>query len=803
MRLRTTIRSLLRERTFVSAVVATLAIGIGGCLTMFTVIKAVLFAPLPYLDANRLVSVWMSNPPQGIDRDVISHPMFRDWRDESRGVFAAMSVHTSQFGNILAGSTAEEVRVATVSEEFFATVGVAARLGRTFTAEDFVDGRHRVLVLSHGLWQRAFGGRSDVLGRDLLYQGRPHTIVGVLSAGAEYPPDVELWAPLANSSEWQSSREARGALWLNVIARLHPHVTVPTAAERMRLVQAAQNAAFPDNVPGTGTLVTLVRDDLVGPSRRPLWLLQGAVVFVLLIACANVSNLFLARATAREREVATRVALGAGGRALARQWMGEAWLLASAGGGIGLLLAIVTTDLVVRAAPPQIPRLAIISVDWVVVSAAIVLAMVTAILIGVAPLARLLRTDLAGTLKDGARTVDETSGRGRLRLMLVAAQFALALILLVGAGLLLRSFAVLADTPSGFTAERVLSARVALPGAKYPQASDRLQFWERLRRDVAALPGVERVAGVSSVLLGRLPNSAPIVVEGRPDLPESLRAWPVALDSATPGYFDAVGMQLLRGRDVSDSDQPGRTRVVVVNDALASTYFGTLDVIGRRIAFDGQKPDWLEIVGVVSNARRTAPELEARPETYFPHAQRPTGGMTLIVRTAQDPIASVPAIRDVVRRLDPEQPVARVTALQSLLDTRLAERRFLLALLGGFATVALMLSIVGIYGVMSYTVGRRRQEFGIRAALGARRGDLSSLVLRQGLIITAIGVGAGVVGAVLVTRLLEGLLFGVQRLDRTVFASVTGVLAACALLACWLPARRAAKADPMRALRHD
>ena len=803
MGLRTTVRSLLRERTFVAAVTLTLAIGIGGCLTMFTVVKAVLFAPLPYLDANRLVSVWMTNPLQGIDRDVVSYPMFRDWRDQTRLVFSAMSVHNTQFGNIVAGSTAEEVRVAIVSEEFFSAVGVNARLGRTFTSDDFIDGRHRVVVLSHGLWQRALGGRADILGRDVVFMGGPHTVIGVLAPGSEYPPDVELWAPLADSPEWRGNREARGALWLNVIARLQPNVTLQSADERMRVVQNAQNAAYPENVPGTSTLVTLVRDDLVGTSRQPLWLLQGAVVLVLLIACANVSNLFLARATAREREVATRVALGAGWQPLVRQWMGEAWWLTAFGAAAGLLLAIVTTDLVVRAAPPQIPRLGIISVDWIVVAAGVLLTMITALLIGLAPLARLLRTDLVGTLKDGGRTVDETSGRGRLRLALVAAQFALALILLVGAGLLLRSFAALVDTASGFNAERVVSARVALPGAKYPQAADRLQFWERLRRDVAALPGVERVAGVSSVLLSRLPNSAPIVVEGRPDLPDSLRTWPVALDSATSGYFDTVGMRLLRGRDVSDADGPANLRVVVVNEALAMSYFGTLDVIGKRISFDGQKPNWLTIVGVVSNARRTAPELEARPETYFPHAQRPSGGMTLLVRTAQDPMAIVPAMRDVVRRLDAEQPVARVAALQSLLDSRLAERRFLLALLGGFASVALVLSIVGIYGVMSYTVGRRRHEFGIRAALGAGRTDLSSLVLRQGLAVTTAGVGAGVAGALLVTRLLEGLLFGVHRLDLTVFIAVTFVLTACGLIACWLPARRAAKADPMRALRQD
>jgi predicted permease len=570
----------------------------------------------------------------------------------------------------------------------------------------------------------------------------------------------------------------------------------------MAVVQTAQNQAYPDNAPGTSTLVTLLRDDMVAAARRPLWLLQGSVLLVLLIACANVSNLFLTRATARERDTATRAALGAEWRRLARAWLGETLLLTAAGALAGLGLAIWVVNMVVAAAPPQIPRIGSIQIDWVVVAVGAVLTLVTALTVGGAPLLRVARVDVATTLKEGGRTIEEQGGRARVRLGLVAAQLALALMLLVGAGLLLRSFAAVLDTPSGFRPEGVLTARVALP-PKYERVAQRLQFWQRLRTEVAALPSVERVAGVSAVLLTRLPNSAPIVVEGRPDLPESLRSWPVAIDTVTPGYFDAVGMQVTHGRDVSDADVATTTRVVVVNQTLATSYFGAADVVGRRIAFDSQNPTWLTIVGVVSDARRSGPELDARAETYFPHGQRATGQLTLVVRAAADPMTLVPSIREAVRRLDPEQPVARITTLAALLDARLAERRFLLSLLGGFALVALLLAGIGIYGVMAYTVGRRRHEFGIRAALGASRSELSHLVLRQGLIVTLAGVMLGTLGAFAVTRVMDRLLYGVGRADPLVFGAVTTLLGLCSLLACWLPARRAATADPMSVLRQE
>lgn len=802
MSLRTSIRALARERAFTAAVGLTLAIGLGGCLAIFSVVKGVLFAPLPYLQAERVAIVWMTNPQQGFDRDVVSYPMFRDWRDQSRDVFEGMATYSSQFANIVAGSVPEEIRAGAVSEEFFHTIGIRPRLGRTLNPDDYVDGRHRVAVLSHGLWQRAFGARDDVVGRDAMVLGQPHTIVGVLPPGTEYPTDAEIWVPLASTAETRQQMEARGALWLTVVARLREGVALEAAQQRMTAVQNAQNAAYPDNVPGTGTLVTLLREDMVNAARRPLWLLQGAVLLVLLIACANVSNLFLARATARERETATRAALGAGWRRLSREWLAETLFLTTLGATLGLLLAVGIVTLVVAAAPPQIPRLASVSVDWGVVLTGAALTIVTALLIGAAPLMRWSGADLGAALKEGGRTVEEQGGRARVRIGLVVGQLALALVLLVGAGLLLRSFAVLVDTPSGFDAEGVLTARVALPATKYQQPAERLQFWERLRADVKALPSVTRVAGVSTVLLGRLPNSAPIVVEGRPDLPDGLRNWPVSIDSVTPGYFETVGMKLLRGRDVSGADLPTAQRVVVVNETLATSYFGTPDVIGRRVAFGGgDKPNWLTIVGLVSNARRSGPELEARAETYFPHGQRTTGSMTLVVRSDGDPTTLVLPIREVVRRLDPEQPVSRVNTLAALLDGRLSERRFVLALLGGFAVVALMLSAIGIYGVMAYTVGRRRQELGIRAALGASRSDLSWLVLRQGVMITTAGIMLGVGGAFAITRLMERLLFGVSPSDPIVFAGVTVLLCASALAACYLPARRAAKADPMGLLR--
>ena len=805
MSLRTSIRALLRERAFTAAVGLTLALGLGGCLAIFTIIKGVLFAPLPYLQAERLVLVWMTNPQQGFDRDVVSYPMFRDWRDQSREVFESMAVVSSQSANILAGAAPEEVRMGAVSEEFFHTVGVTNHLGRTFVPDDYLDGRHRVAVLSHGLWRRAFGGDSAIIGRDAMVNGRPYSIVGVLSPGSEYPPDAELWVPLATTAESRAQMEARGALWLPVIARLRQGVPVETAQQRMILVQTAQNAAYPDNTPGTSASVTPLLDDMVASSRRPLWLLQGAVLLVLLIAGANVSNLFLARATARERETATRAALGAGWRRLAREWLDETLVLTTAGALGGLALAIWAVRGVVAAAPPQIPRLASISFDWTIVAAGAALTLITSLAIGLAPLWRVMRADMNSTLKEGGRTVEEHGGRARVRLGLVTAQLALALMLLVGAGLLLRSFAAVLETPSGFEADGVFTARISLPAATYQQPAQRLQFWERLRSEVAALPSVQRVAGITTILLGRLPNSSPIIVEGRPDLPEGLRNWPVAIDSVTAGYFETVGMRLLQGRDVAETDVATAPRVVVVNEALALAYFETLDVVGRRISFGSLGPNtpWLTIVGVVGNARRSGPELDARAETYFPHPQRPSGSMTLVVKTAGDPLSLTPAIRQVVQRLDPAQPIARVSALATMLDARLAERRFVLSLLGGFALVALLLSAIGMYGVMAYTVGRRRHEFGVRAALGATRVDLSRLVLRQGALVIAVGGLLGIGGAFAVTRLMERLLFGVSATDPLVFAAVTWLLSVTALLACWLPARKAASVDPMGVLRQE
>jgi putative ABC transport system permease protein len=798
-------RGLLRERAFTAAVGLTLAIGLGGCLAIFTIVKGVLYAPLPYLQAERLALVWMTNPQQGFDRDIVSYPVFRDWRDQSREVFESMAVYTSQSANILAGASPEEVRMGVVSEEFFHTVGVGNRLGRTFEPGDYVEGRHRVTVLSHGLWRRAFGGRPDIIGRDAMVNGRPYSVVGVLAPGSEYPTDAELWIPLAITADSRQQMEARGALWLPVIARLREGVPIAAAHQRMIVVQSAQNAAYPDNLPGTSTLVTLLLDDMVASARRPLWLLQGAVLLVLLIACANVSNLFLARVTARGRETATRAALGAGWWRLSREWLNQTLALTTCGALAGLGLAVWAIRAVVSAAPPQIPRLASVSIDWTIVAAGAALTLLTSLAIGVAPLWRIARADVSSTLKGGSRTVEEQGGGSRVRLGLVTAQLALALILLVGAGLLLRSFAAVLDTPSGFQADGVFTARISLPAAKYQQPVQRLQFWERLRTDVAALPSVQRVAGVTTILLGRLPNSAPIIIEGRPDLPEGLRRWPVAIDSVTSGYFDAVGMRVVRGRDVADTDLTTALRVVVVNEALALSYFETLDVVGRRISFGSPGPNtqWLTIVGVVSNARRSGPELDARAETYFPHPQRPSGSMTLVVKAAADPLSLTPAIRQVVQRLDPEQPIARVNALASILDARLAERRLVLALLGGFAGIALFLSAIGIYGVMAYTVGRRRHEFGVRAALGASRVDLSRLVLRQGAIVIVTGVLLGVGGAFVVTRLMERLLFGVSATDPLVFAAVTLLLSATALVACWLPARRAANADPMQVLRQE
>lgn len=807
--LRVAIRALRREPGFSATVILTLVIGLGGCLAIFSVVRAVLLELLPFPNPDQLAAVWMTNPKQGFDRDVISYPQFRDWRDGSRDLLSGLAGYSVQTGNLTTQGPARETRAIAVSEEFFAVLGATTAMGRTLEPTDFEPGRHRVMVIGQALWASAFGSDPAVIGKTVRLNGEPHQVVGVLPAGVAYPDDAELWTPMAILPDQRQRFEDRGLLWLTVIARLEPHVSVAAAQDALlvidkRLQQEYRGAATPD----TGVLVSRLHDDVVGSSRRSLWLLQGAVIFVLLIACANVSNLLLARVSARSREIATRTALGASWRRIASESVTETLILAAAGGVLGLLTAMWAVDLFTRMGPSQIPLSHRVSVDWMVTAVGAGLCVVTAMLVGLAPVLFAGRVDVTTTLKAGGRNPNEAGGSGRLRTALVVGQIALALVLLVGAGLLIKSFARVLAIHTGFTTTSALTARFALPAEKYPAPAQRVAMWNELTRQVAALPGVEAVGAVSTVLIGRVPVSSPMAVEGRPELPEPLASFPVAIDSATPGYFDAVGQPLIVGRLINEHDTAESLPVVVANEALARQYFGTTDIIGRRVTFgDPANPQttWPTIVGIVRDVRRAnaGPQLQARPEAYFPYPQRARPGMMIVVRTKGDPLTLAAPLRDIASTLDAEVPLARVRPLSELLNARLDERVFVMNLLSAFAIMAVLLSAIGIYGVTAYSVSRRMQEFGVLVALGAQRRDVLTLVLRHGLQVVAAGSAIGVFGALALTRVAGPQLFEVSPTDPQVFVAVAIGLALCALFACWLPAARAARVDPMTVLRHE
>jgi predicted permease len=801
-------RSLYRERGFTASVLLTLMLSLGGCLAVFSVVRGVLLAPLPFPSPEQLVRLWMTNPQQGFDKDIVSFPQFRDWRDQTRDVFSAMAVVSGATASLSGSGPALEIQGAQVSDEFFKVLGAQPFLGRLLAPDDYQVGNHRVVVLSHALWSSSFGADRGIVGRAITLATEPFTVVGVLPPGVAYPSNTVAWWPLAATPQMQPNLESRGALWLEVVARTRPEVTTAAAQTALAVVQERYKLAYPGAADETGVFVSPMHQDLVEAVARSLWLLQGAVLVVLLIACANISNLMLARATARQREIATRIALGANWRRIARAGFTETLLLAGIGAALGLSLAQALVRVLPSFAPSQLPFVSRVSIDWTVALGALVLTAGTAIVVGLAPIVQGSRIDVNTAIKEGGRVAQEAGGSGRVRLGLVAGQIALALVLLVGAGLLVKSFANVLSVATGFTEGAVLTARVYLPEARYPsQGGTRAVFWREFFRRASEVPGVTSVGAVSTVLLGALPNAASMTPEGRPDLPQALLTKPVAIDSVNGRYFETVGQPLITGRSFSDQiDTATGPRVTIVNEALARAYFDTTDVLGRRVTFsnpNNPQATWLTIVGVVRDVRRAAagPHVDPRPEVYLPYSQRARPTMVLTVRTSGDALALAAPIRDLARAMDADVPVSRLQTLETMLGARVGQRRFVMSLLAAFAGLAVLLSAVGIYGVISYTVNRRLPEFGVCLALGAQRRDIARLVLKQGLAVALIGTAAGIAGALFVTRFAGPQLYEVSPNDPWVFSAVAALLLAIALLAAWLPARRASRVDPMAVLR--
>ena len=799
------VRTLLKSPGFALVAVLALALGIGANTAIFSVVKAVLLSPLPYPEPGRLVWVRESNPGANISEEAASAPNYNDWRTQVRS-FEGVAAFANTAMTLTDGGGGEPERVPAVSTSanFFQVVGVAPALGRGFLPEEETAGKNRVVVLSHGLWQRRFGASPKALGQTITLGGNPYTVVGVAPADfkspARGPKPPEMWFPIAFN--FDNSR--RRSDYLDVIGRLRPGATVEQAQAELTALAARLEKEYPSANAGWVVKAQPLHEKVVGNVRQALWVLMGIVGFLLLIACANVANLLLARAAVRRQEIAVRSALGAGRGRLIRQLLTESLLLGLAGGGLGLILAAWGVELLVALSPGNIPRLEEVGLDARVLAFTFGVSALTGVVFGLLPALSASKTDLAESLKEGGSR-GPTAGRSarRLRSSLVVAEIAITAVLLASAGLMIRSFRAIQSVDPGFRPERVMTFDFALPSAKYKEQPQIVNFAEQLMERASALPGVERAALTDALPLTGNADVLSFVIEGRPDLPPE-KVQDAEVFVVTPGYFDVLGIGHVRGERLTERHVEGTPDVVVINEAMARRYFPDEDPIGKRVNIgDPAKTPWMTVIGVVKDTRNVGLESAPYPQMYGPAAQFPRRAMTFVARTSADPSSLVPGLRRELAALDKDLPLYNVRTMEQVLSDSISRRRFQMILIAAFAGVGLLLAAVGIYGVISYTVAQRSHEIGVRMALGARAADILRLVVGQGLGLTLAGVGLGLVGAFALTRVLSSLLYGVSATDPAVFAATPALLALVALAACYLPARRATKVNPVTALRHE
>jgi putative ABC transport system permease protein len=806
------LRTLRKKPGFAAVTVLTLALGIGANTVIFSVINAVAFRPLPYTDPDRLVMVWNNFHGLGMTQVVVSALEFGDYKQRNK-VFEQIAAYGQQSFGLRVGKEPEQVWGASVSANLFSLLGVTPQLGRTFLAEEEQSGRDQGVIISHDLWQRRFNSDPQVVGKTLWLDGKTVTVVGVMPTTVRFPStDIQVWRPLAFQAEELSERQ-RGSRGLRVIGRLRPGATLNDAQTDMQTVARQLVEEHPQQYTsnmGFAVTVLPLYEYVVGDVREALLVLWGAVGFVLLIGCANVANLLLARAATRQKEIAIRTALGASRGRVVGQLLTESMLLALVGGVAGSLLALWGVDAVVSLVPAgTLPRLDELSVDARVLGFTLVVSLMTGLLFGLAPALRASRTELTEALKEGSRGATESLRRNRLRSLLVVTEIAMALVLLIGAGLLIRGFARLVSIPTGFNPDDALTMRIALPMSKYQERQQQADFFRRLIERVGALPGVEATGVVTSLPLSGWRNDWSISLEGirgMEGLPTDTlpQANYFAVNS---DYFRAMGIPLLGGRTFSDEDNDGPP-VVVINQTLARRFWPNENPIGKRLKTGGQQSPypWRTIVGVVGDVRQTGLETDVMPEIFVPYRdvrKALMNAMFLVVRAGARPTSLVAAVRAAVAELDPDQAVSSIRTLEERVALSVAERRFNMLLLGVFAALALVLAGVGIYSVMAYSVTERTHEIGVRMALGAQASDVLKLVVRQGMVLALIGVTIGLGAALALTRLMSSLLFEVSATDPATFVLMALLLAVVALLACWVPARRATRVDPMVALRYE
>ena len=801
------LRAFVRAPAFTTVALLTIALGIGATTAIYSVVNAVVLRPLPYPQSDRLVQMWMDNRRTGLKEDLHAWPNYADLRDQNRVFSAAAAYYTGGYNLTTAGCRENEcepqrVRALVSTPDMAQVLRVTPILGRMFIAGEDEPGRDGVVVLSNGLWTRLFAGDRNVIGRTVRLNGRERTVIGVMPPGFAFPTrDVDIWVPLALDAD---SKQQRSSYFLWAVARLKPGVPFERAVADLNAIGRRLEQQYPADK-DIGVHLVPLPEQVVGRTlRTSLWVMMAAVGAVLLIACANVANLMMSRAAVREREIGVRVALGAARSRLVRQLLTESVLLAVLGSTLGVALAWGGLRVLTRIAPEDIPRLDQVRIDLSVLAVTLGVALVTGLVFGLVPAMQSSRAASGGAVREHIR--GGTGGRRaqRMRRGLVGAQVALVVVLLTGAGLLIRSFLHLQRVDLGFRPDHLLTMRLSIPAAKYGTPQARTTFQDALLDRVRQMPGIQGAALITDIFLSSTPNSTIFRIDGREMTPEEQNV-EIPVDATSADYFKVMGIPLRRGRTFTAADNRDAPQVVIINESMAKRFWPNEDPVGKRFRYGdgtGNSP-LVTIVGVVADMRRTGFDAPVRYETFLPHTQYVTSYFTLVVRTAADPLAAVPAVRAQVRSLDAEQPVFEVASMDQLLSSMVAQRRFSMTLLGTFAVLALVLGVVGVYGVTSYLVAQRTREVGVRLALGARPAQVVRMVVRQGMVVAAIGLVVGLAGALVAGRLMTRLLYGVSPYDIATLVSVTTVIGVATLVANWLPALRAAHVDPLSALRSD
>lgn len=799
--IRFALRGLAKKPAFAAIAVLTLALGIGANTAIFSVVHAVLLRPLPIKEPDRVMTFWHSAPAKGLQHMDLNDAMFAYYHKRTRTFETLAAFETGEF-SLTGGGEPESVPGGVVTYDYFNVLGREPLHGRTFTAQEDTPGNNHVVLLSYALWQRRFGGNKDIVGQSINLDNEPATVVGIMPPDFDFPDPAEranssghmqLWVPKGLDPQDSNSYN------LLAVGRLKPGASPDDAKKEIdALYQAfsAETGAKLEDASLVTTVLLPLQQNIVGEVRRPLLVLLGSIGLVLLIACANLTNLMLARAASRTRELAVRQCLGASAVRIARQTLTESLLLSFLGALAGALLAIWIVTALKSLVSSQIPHVETARIDATVLLFTVAIMLLTGVLCGLAPALRSARINLQDAVKEGTRGSASGSNK-RLNKLFVVSQLALSLVLLIGAALFLQSFRNLLSVNPGFRADNILMARISLPEQKYKDKAQIESFFNEVRQGVGSLPGVQAAELCQVVPFSGDGQGGPFTVEGF-EREQPKVAW---LRSSTPGYFNAMGMPILKGRGFESSDNASSLPVAIVDEALARRYSSQGDLVGKRIQIGGGP--WLTIVGVVPNVKNRKLDEDAWPYVYRPYSQWVRRETMLVVRSEMDPTTIAGNIRQEVAKLDPELPLSRVSTIRQAMDRSLVTTRLTNWLLAGFAATALLLALTGIYGVMSLNVANRRNEFGIRLALGAQATNVLRLILGQGLRLAVIGVALGLLAAIAFTRLLQGLLFGISASDPLTFVVIAVLLVGVALLACWIPARRATKVDPLEALRSE